>query len=103
MHQLTPFTSYDFELHSQVHTSGTHVNNGMVSEYKTKFSLQTGKTGCEVELRVESTDQSAEIDDTPLRFALQDGLVDEICPSYEETKESLNFKRAILSQENSEI
>ena len=75
----------------------------MITEYKTKFSLQTGKTGCEVALSVKSTDQSDAVDESSLRFSLQDGLVDEICPSYDETKESLNFKRAILSQEISKF
>ena len=69
----------------------------MVSEYTTELSIRTGASGCELVLEVASTTQLDDISDAPLRFSLQDGLVDEICPSEEETTESLNFKRSILS------
>ena len=35
--------------------------------------------------------------ETTLRFSMEDGVIKNICPSNDETQESLNFKKSILS------
>lgn len=47
--------------------------------------------------RLRNAEFSQALEQNPLRFSFQDGIVEELCPSYDESAWVLNIKRGVLS------
>ena len=93
---LKPYERYELTYHSAVHTSGSNPNNGVVQEVNANVAVQTGANACQLQLEVTDVDSLSNVE-TTLRFSMEDGVINNICPSNDETQESLNFKKSILS------
>jgi len=93
---LSPNTQYRLKYETSTHTSGSHQNDGIVTESRSLVTLETGSTPCEMQLTVDKS-QNGDVNDLPLRFTLDDGQVNAMCPHSGDSTDSLNFKRALLS------
>ena len=64
---LSPNTRYEINYKTNAHTSGSHQNDGVATEFQSKISLQTGENACQLQLTVQNS-QNDDVNQLPLRY-----------------------------------
>jgi len=65
--QLAPFTKYELDYDTAIHTSGSNQNDGIATEINSKIEISTGRNPCELQLEIKSSSFVADGLVNPLR------------------------------------